>query len=322
MIIYILILIIIWLVILIVAFFNWVFARRNPQATIQLYTGSLGQGKTKIGVGQANRFIKRKRLLWALSFLKNNEIPILYSNIPIVFKNGLIVRLLSRFKGYKLDKYENNKLLEYEHLVMIKPVIEYSVIFIDELSDICDQYSFDNPFVVQYIQKFIRYYRHFIDGSIIMTDQVTDNVTKPIRTRIGLVYNLINFRRFLFHWYKVDVLDVMLTEDIQTISSSQLESPPYMFGHLPFKYLKFLDWTRFFTYKQYESRCFKPLYEFAKIKAEELDINGGLFTTYVIELPDNSDMKKQYKKDGYISIEDMKKYIDLWKKRNEVTTTT
>ena len=171
----------------------------------------------------------------------------LYSNIPIVIKNSLLMRLLLRiFRKEKLENYERNVQLKFEHLIMTEELVEYSVVFVDEISDIANQYQFDNPLVVQYIQTFIRYFRHFIDGYFICTDQVTDNVTKPIRTRIGKVYNLSNFRRFFFHWYKVDVIDVYLTEDIQTIDSSQLDEPPYFFGHLPYKYLKVIDWTRFF----------------------------------------------------------------------------
>lgn len=298
-----------WLVVL----FSFIMSKKIVSAPLQCFTGSLGQGKTKIGVSQALKRLKRQRFKYALNLLDSKEIPVLYSNIPIVIKNSIIMKLfLLIFKGEKLPNYERNVQLKFEHLIMTEEVKEYSVVFIDEVSDIASQYQFDNPLVVQYIQTFVRYFRHFIDGYLIMTDQVTDNVTKPIRTRIGKVYNLSNFRRFLFHWYKVDVIDVFLTEDIQTIESEQLDSPPFFFGYLPYKYLKKIDWTRLFNYKQYETRAFKPLYEFSNLLEKDLDINGGLFTKYVISLPDNSDMKKKFRQQGFITRSDMLDYINKW----------
>ena len=273
-----------YLVSWVVVLFNALLAKRIKPATINCYVGSLGQGKSYIGVGKSIKSLLRSRLLWLLGIVKSsnyenviewlkknakeegiefnttrinneeyvlkNSIPLLYSNIPIVFKNKLFIRLLAKIRGIELQKYENSVTLEYEHLVLQKPIREYSAIFIDEIGDIADQYSYDNPFIIQYLQLFIRFFRHFIDGTINLTDQATDNITKPIRIRIGRVYLLKEFRRFLFHWYKVDVLEVLLTQDVETIQSSQLDDPPYFFGYLPYKYLKKLDWTRIFTYKK------------------------------------------------------------------------
>jgi len=349
----ILVIILYWVII----FFTYLFAKRLRTAPILVFTGSLGQGKSLIGVSKVIKTLKIKRLLWLLGIIKSKNyddieevynaylkdegleqnykkrdnktfiiresIPLLYSNIPIVFKNGLLLRLLAKIKKLHLLKYENSITLEYEHLVMIKPIREYSSIFMDEIGEIADQYSYDNPFIIQYLQVFIRFFRHFIDGTIVLTDQATDNITKPIRVRIGKVYLLDEFRRFMLHFFKVNVLDVKLTEDVQTINSIQLDEPPYFFGYLPYKYFKAIDWTRVFTYKKYESRCYKPLYDFAVINEEEIFENGegGLFTRYVISMPNNSLMKKQFRQQGFIDKQSMLQYIEEWRKNvfgNEV----
>jgi hypothetical protein len=159
-------------------------------------------------------------------------------------------------------------MITYEHLTLQERIVEYSVLFIDELGQFADQFSYDNPFVVQYLQKFIRFIRHYIDGYLVLTDQTSSNVVVQIRRRINVIYNLSNFRRFMLFFYKTNVDEVHITEDITTIKNANIpdSEQEYFLGYLPFKWFRFLDISRFFTYKSYESRCYKPLFDDIKIK--------------------------------------------------------
>ena len=80
-----------WIVVL----FNFIFAKRLPKDTVQCYTGSLGQGKTYISVRQSLKYLKINRLLYFIGIIKGDSLPLLYSNIPIIIKNGLLIRALA-----------------------------------------------------------------------------------------------------------------------------------------------------------------------------------------------------------------------------------
>lgn len=291
---------------------TWLFAKKVPNDTVLAFTGGLGQGKTLIGVNTALKKLKKARIMWALGWLNDKEMPQLYSNIPIMIKNGLIVRIGYKMRnGVKMERFEFSILLTYEMLTMIDRTNEYSITFIDELGQFADQYSYDNPFVMQYLQFYIRFYRHFIDGYFIYTDQASDNITKPIRVRTNMIHNLNGFRRFLIFFYKVDVLEFIMSEDAQTITSNQLEEPPYFFGHLPFKFFKKLDITRLWSHKKYDSRCYSPLYK--DVVFGKTETHAEYKTDYLIDLPNNTEMKKLFKKQGYITQEQMQKYTAEWR---------
>lgn len=311
----ILVLIVVWFFMVLM---NYLFAKRLPKDTLLAFTGGLGQGKTLIGTSIALKSLKRMRLLWCLGFLNQEEFPLLYSNIPIKIKNGLLVRILYKIKTKeKLQKFQFSTLLTYEHLTMVTRLKEYSIVFVDELGQFADQYSYDNPFVIQYLQRFVRFYRHFLDGRFIYTDQSSDNVTKPIRVRTNMIHNLHGFKRTLVFFYKVEVQEFFMSEDVQSIQSSQLDEPPYFFGHLPFKWFKFLDITRPFTYKRYDSRCFSPLYDEVDFVIKEI-LHKEYKTDYLIDLPNNAEMKKTFKQQGFIDYKSMMKYVKEWKENTTI----
>ena len=88
--------IIAYLISWIIVGFNFIMAKKIVPAPLQCFTGSLGQGKTKIGVGQAIKHLKRQRIKYSLKMIKSDHIPMLYSNIPIVIKNSVLMRLFLR----------------------------------------------------------------------------------------------------------------------------------------------------------------------------------------------------------------------------------
>ena len=72
-----------------------------------------------------------------------------------------------------------------EHMLGHEKLVEGSVVFIDEVGQFCSQWDFDNPKVMIDVQSFVRFFRHWTNGCLVLTDQSIDNIAKPIRCRIS-----------------------------------------------------------------------------------------------------------------------------------------
>jgi hypothetical protein len=277
--------------------------KKIPNNTVIGFTGALGSGKSYIGVHQALKHYSAVRRLIFFRLLKVKVKPVLLSNIPIYMGRQYV------FFGKQI--WSNT--LTYAHLVGIDHIPEHSTIFVDEFGQFASQYDFDNPFVMQYLQKFLRLFRHWTDGKLIFTDQSSSNIVKALRTRMNQIYHLSDFRRFLFSFYKVNVQELQYLEDgVQTTTSqTELQELPFFFGYLPFKYLKFLNPFK----PRYDSRCYsityQPLYKNSFIPW------SAYKTDYFIDLPNNSQMRKQFKYNGFISLDDMLKYLHEWENKDK-----
>lgn len=139
--------------------------------------GGLGSGKTKCGSKRAIKLTKKQLKKWILE-KRGTPAPLLYSNIPITF----------RFKGKKYESIE----LRLEHLLMKAKVNEGSVIFIDEIGTIINQFDWNKKEVKNELTEFFRLFRQYTKGGyMVLTDQSKDNIVKPIRDRINvIVYNI------------------------------------------------------------------------------------------------------------------------------------
>ncbi len=296
---------------------TWWGQKRFAKNTVICLTGGLGSGKSFLGVKKSlsSLFWRRiayyiglydkwvlKRKIMGIKIYKRikSDKPNLYSNIPI---------LISKRKN------EWSITLTYGHIIMTESIVEYSVVFVDEVGQFASQYEYDNPFVMQDIQMFFRFFRHFLDGKLIVTDQNSSNIVLVLRRRINIIYNLSNFSRKFLFFYKVDVAEITITDDatniIETVSNENL---PYFFGLLPFKYLTFLN--KIFGYtKHYDSRCYSILYE---PKKDNHDITWQEYKTkYFIELPTNKEMRDKFKKKGFLTRSEMTFYINEFRDRNK-----
>lgn len=293
-------------------------AKKMPQETVFCLVGGLGAGKTKIGVKAALKAYKKTLFIWMIANIllvmqedgERVKMPYLYSNIPIQIKLPIWFRLYARIKNYKLDKFQFSRILTYEHIILIDRLREYSVIFIDEVGQFADQYKYDNPFVMQYIQEFFRFYRHWIDGRLVLTDQSSSNIVVAIRRRINTIYHLSEFQRKFIYFFKVNVETVLISEDMITVREANHKDQEFFSGYLPWKWFHRFDLiSKIFSYKQYDSRCYKVLYD--HVKTLHLPEKWTEFQTqYLIEIPDTIAMRKHFKQEGFISQQAMMAYVE------------
>lgn len=254
--------------------------------TILCITGTMGTGKTFVGSALALKLYKKQRLKHRVykfcplfKFVCRESVypAHIYSNIPL------------RLKGKK-NKIVWSEVLTDRHIMCLDTLPENCVVFIDELGQFCSQWEFDNPYVMQNVQTLVRFFRHFTNGKMICTDQVSSNIVKPIRDRLGYVYQLNNFSRFfgILPFYTVECLPILCLDDGSTniqASVRDVSSESYLFGYLPYKWMK---------KKRYESRCYKKLY--TENAQRHIDSFNGFYTQYLIDLSVSTDVKKDYKK--------------------------
>jgi hypothetical protein len=277
--------------------------KKVPNNTIVAFTGGLGSGKTLLAVRHAIQSYRRSiRQYYAERYIpilnmfpkKYKEMPQFYSNIP--------VRVGWFWYGKRMARQ-----LTYEHLTLQSRIEEYSTLLIDELGQFANQYEYDNPFVQQYIQEFVRFFRHYVDGRMFITDQSSSNIVVSIRRRINQIYNLSNFTKIIF-FYKVNVSEIHITEDLLNIQDSLTpdSEQPYFFGTM----LPTLIRKLFRVLPRYDSRCYSINYH---AQYQDYNLWLKLKTDYFIELPNNTDMRKLFKQQGYITTEQMKQYLITWK---------
>jgi hypothetical protein len=280
-----------------------------PDNTVVAFTGGLGSGKTFMAVRSGikhhrnhliNYYVERLPFnLFTLLFGKKyKERPSFYSNIPVRITLIPFISFWSRQ-------------LSYEHLILKDRIEEYSTILIDEIGQFASQYEYDHPFVQQYVQEFIRFYRHYIDGKLIITDQSSSNIVVSIRRRINQIYNLSNFRKTFLFFYMIDVSEIHITEDMLTIKEANLteKETPYFFGFILPNIIRLI----FGIKKSYDSRCYSLNYK--SIYNPQITTWNAFKTSYFIELPNTLEYKKIYKINGRLTEEETLTAIKEWKNK-------
>ena len=118
-----------------------------------------------------------------------------------------------------IDKYIESSLeLTVEHLLLQEHIGYRPIVFLDEIGGFVSQYEYNNPNVIYALDEFIRLFRHYTKGGyLICTEQCSDSICKPIRVRLNKVFNLMNFKGYFNFFYKVNIRELSLCEDIKTI---------------------------------------------------------------------------------------------------------
>jgi hypothetical protein len=243
--------------------------------SVLAFTGGLGSGKSLTAVQVAISKHKKRYRSWKFNQLiaftpkarvrqmKNkNTPPLIYSNIPI--------------------KYKHYVELTKEHLILDSAIHEYSIVLIDEVGQFAGRYDWGNPLVKNELQEFIRFYRHYIDGTLIITDQNSDNIVVDIRRRINVIYNLNDLVKLVpipyFTLVRIQITPITITEDVMTIEKTDV-------GELMKHYIYHL-----ITVKRYESRMYKHRYDKVLYEVTKGNTPNSLYTNKFIEL--QSDLTK------------------------------
>jgi hypothetical protein len=235
------------------------------------FTGGLGSGKTLFGVQYAlGRLAKRRRSFKIKQFFrkhfnhakyllyKDSE-PLLYSNIPI------------RSKYYVS--------LTHEHITLERKINEHSVVFFDELGQVASQHDWGKPLVKGNLNEYIRFFRHYIDGSLIVTDQSADEIVVGIRRRINVIYNLNDFVKLIpipgFTLARTTITPVTIIENLQTVEKTDV-------GEID----KHFIYAFLIGKPKYASRTYKNRYNNVTLVPESPSIPNSLYTNDFIEIPD------------------------------------
>ena len=218
----------------------WLTYQIDTRDTIVAFTGGLGSGKTYFSVQTALKALYIERFRWKVNkVLKPKEKapkPMLYSSIPI-----------------RISKREMSCVLTPEILLLQEPIPEYSIVMIDEIGGFCSQFDYQIK-NVEYFDDFVRYFRHYIGGKLIVNDQCSENILLQVRRRINTVYNLMRCRFWGIPFGRkfiatVRVRNISISEEIKTIEEGHTEDDHDIA-------ISLVPWRR-----RYATRCYRPRYE-------------------------------------------------------------
>ena len=242
--------------------------------TTLLFCGGVGSGKSLNSVKTAVKLYKKNHSIWTLkkwwfnfiNFFRtkknkkvfNIEEPLLYSNIPV-----------------RISKKKQSIVLKKEHLTLDLRINQKSIVFIDEISQVVNQYNWNNDIVLNNLEPFIRYFRHFIGGYLICNSQAESELVKQIRSKLNSYYWCFNFQKFLFFFYRVRILHSQISENNVSISTDFIENNTrWTYGLMP--------------RKLYNTRAFKHIYDNVKTTDNKEWNATDLTTNYILTFDKNT----------------------------------
>lgn len=257
----------------------------QPKTSVCAFTGTMGSGKTFSAVHMLKREYRRRKLVYAfrriLSKLTRGKIaagepPTVYSNIPLRVGRRTYARPVTK-----------------ELLCCEDYFPEGALVLLDEISVVADQYDFDDPLVMERVGRLMKFYRHWTGGKIYVTEQAVSCVTKPIRDKMGTVYQCDGLTRVLFctPFVKVSVRPLLMIDAEVSTASDEVarDDVPYMvFFNLPF--------SKFSKKKAYDSRCYKPIYHEGATRSPDFGEDAtNMKTRYLCEVCSDNERRKAYK---------------------------
>lgn len=214
-------------------FILWLLKHPNPinlKSSIIGFTGILGAGKTALAVLYTRLIYFRN-----CRFCRKHKLPKpqVYSNIPI-----------------KLRKGEYSCVLDNDVTLLRRSIPQYSVVLIDEVGCYASQFDYKAKNIDAF-DEFVRFFRHYINGTLIVTDQCSENIVLNVRRRINTIYNLDGFHKSIFPFSTFKVRQICISEEIKSVLQVNGDDPTgfrktFVFGN-PFKW--------------YDSRCYRIRYK-------------------------------------------------------------
>lgn len=275
------------IIIIFVAIILWQYLKQEALSnnTVIGFVGTMGSGKTFLSVREACRAYKKQKFAYFIGKIfppyrffnpKWHRKPYLFSNIPVK------VRMFGK------KKYCN--VLQKEHILREKALPEGAIVLIDEIGQIASQWEYENPFVREQLADFTRFFRHWIDGRMFVTDQSSDNIVKVVRCRLGVIYHLNNFKRWcMLPFFKVETTPLLMVEDSQKELEVQIGERRYFFGLLHYRWFQ-----KLFKFDKYNSRCYSEIYRKGAVRVPR-SYDSSLKTRYLIDISVSKDTSKEYK---------------------------
>ena len=202
--------------------------------------------------------------------------PMLYSNIPIHYRKHL----------WFWSKREWNIILEAPHILCLEEIIEFSIVFIDELPQFINQFNWNQELIQKNVNEFITFFRHYIGGYLITNAQAIDDVVVQIRRKLNQATWCFDFHKYGWPiplFYTIRMCDMVLSDQVQTMSTTYIEENTKLhFGLFPPR-------------KTYDTRCYSERYKNIYVKHinkpryKKLKINKVLrLTDYTSPLDDTT----------------------------------
>lgn len=236
------------------------------------------------------RIKKNKKIKDAFKLLKRNEKPMLYSNIPIHFKQHFWTRKNNR---------EWSKVLKASHLLCLEELREYSVVLIDELPQFINQFNWNEKIIQENVNEIITMFRHYVGGYLIVNAQSIDDVVVQIRRKLNQAIWCVDFHKWGF-FYTIRMCDMVLSDQVQNISTTYIEDNTK------------LHFALFPPKGTYNTRCYSERYKNIYQKYKIGERHKNIKTNKVLRL-----MKYNSPLDDTRSIEEKKKQ---WQKGEEIWT--
>lgn len=290
---------IIYIAIIVYTLFNYLGSEKMHKNALTAFVGTMGTGKTKIAVDKALGQLRKQRIKWYIrkyipihrrSYCKGwkallpfelrkekNPKPQLYSNIPIRLKGSKMSIKLT--KEYLIPKIKYSD--EHKYWLYCKQIIPNSIVLIDEIGQFASQYDWEVDNVKNGLTPLVRFCRHW-GITLYVTDQTADSIAKGIRSRLGMIYFLNDFRKPFYLFYKVRTIPMIIAEDnTGTTSQNKGDNLKYFFGWLGRKC------------KHYDSLCNSELYKRKDLKAYDNFSPDTLKSDYFIDLRDKEQKKSK-----------------------------
>lgn len=215
------------------------------------FTGGLGSGKTFLSVQTALVLYRKQRFkarLYNLLHPRNKiELPELYTNIP--------VRISLKKMAHRLTE---------KHLLLQERVARGSVVLLDEVDCFANQFSYNNPCIVDQTGKgeesgnfdeFCRFFRHYTKGGyLIFNTQATANENLTIRRRQNQINCLFGFKKWGIPiiaphiLYTVRCRNITVSDDIKVEEECNAQdNMRIVFGFFPW-------------YRHYDTYCYSDRY--------------------------------------------------------------
>lgn len=209
----IIIIVLVAIVIVFVAIILWLRGRKIKviEPYVLAYCGSLGSGKTYLGIQKSIQLYKKNFKKYLKEGKKRKEFsapPLFYSNIPVQFK----------YKGQLIRSITNIK----EVLLLNRKVPRGSILFIDEIGLLINKWHFKDDIVQNQLSECFRLWRQYTHGGyIVLTDQTIDDIIKPIRDRIGILFICLGVKKILkFGCFQF--APISFTQQLDTYKSDEL----------------------------------------------------------------------------------------------------